>query len=168
MMSCGLPIQNIPVDFTNCLSPCRMLVSLAKNSSSRSGLADRSGHHTTESLQQEATNHRRHAIERDQLLRDMRRLPGSECFLLHKEFSQLCASVHSGPVVFLNAAKTRCNALIILADVDHVIHAPLSHFTPGQLKDLQSFLNNLVDHARAVPHDDGEGHLMLPFIHVGL
>ncbi|KAG6370011.1 hypothetical protein JVT61DRAFT_9869 [Boletus reticuloceps] len=53
---------------------------------------------------------------------------GFERYLLQKEFPRLRASAHSGPVVILNAAERRCDALIVLADVDHVIHVPLSGF----------------------------------------
>ncbi|KAF8132578.1 TPR-like protein [Boletus edulis] len=79
-------------------------------------------HRTTRTLQQDADSHRKLAIERDKLLQEVRRLPGFERFLLPKDFSQLRASAHSGPVIILNAAETRCDALIVLADVDHVIH----------------------------------------------
>ncbi|KAF8138812.1 TPR-like protein [Boletus edulis] len=80
-----------------------------------------------ESLQQEADKHRALAIERDRLLQEIRSLPGFERFLLHKEFSQLRRSAHSGPIIILNAAESRCDALIVLADVDHVIHSLLGH-----------------------------------------
>ncbi|KAF8130530.1 hypothetical protein EV363DRAFT_1450344 [Boletus edulis] len=73
----------------------------------------------TQTLQQEADRHRTLAIERDKLLQEIRRLPGFERFLFPNDFPQLRASAHSGPVVMLNAAETRCDALILLADVDH-------------------------------------------------
>ena len=78
-------------------------------------------HRVTESLQEEADRHRTLAIERDKLLQELRRIPGFEHFLLHKEFSQLRASTHSGPMVILGAAESRCDALVVFADVDHVI-----------------------------------------------
>ncbi|KAF8452231.1 hypothetical protein L210DRAFT_3638800 [Boletus edulis BED1] len=70
----------------------------------------------TQTLQQEADRHRTLAIERDKLLQEIRRLPGFERFLFPNDFPQLRASAHSGPVVMLNAAETRCDALILLAD----------------------------------------------------
>ena len=76
-----------------------------------------------------AERHRALAIERDELLQDVRVLPGFERFFLHKEFSQLCASAHAGPIVVPNAAETHSDALIILAGVDHVIHVPLPNFS---------------------------------------
>lgn len=86
-------------------------------------------HRTTESLQQVADRHRTLAIGRDNLLHEMRGSPGFERFILHKGFSRLRVSAHSGPMVILNAAETRCDALVVLADVDQVIHIPLPNFT---------------------------------------
>ena len=114
-------------------------------------------HPTRESLQQEAYGHRMLAIKRDKLLQEIRGFPGFEQFLLRKQFSQLRASAHSGPVVILNAAENRCDALIILSDVDHVIHVPLPTFTFQRSRGLQNMLVKLLGHARAVRCDDREG-----------
>ncbi|KAF8443866.1 hypothetical protein L210DRAFT_3643456 [Boletus edulis BED1] len=92
-----------------------------KSLSTFSESADDPIHRAIETLQQVADTHRTLAIERDTLLQEIRRLPGFNRFLLQKKFSQLCTSAHSGPVVTLNAAETRCDALIVLADVDHGI-----------------------------------------------
>ena len=109
------------------------------------------------SLQQEADRHRTLAVERDRLLQEIRGFPGFERFLLRKAFSQLRASAHSGPVVILNAAESRCDALIVLADVDHVIHVPLPTFTFQRSAGLQKLLEKLLGHARVVQCDDREG-----------
>ena len=114
-------------------------------------------HRVTDSLQQDADRHRILAIERDKLLREIRSFPGFEKFLLRKEFSQLRASAHSGPVVILNAAESRCDALIVLADVDHVIHVPLPAFTFQRSAGLQNILEKLLGHTRATRCDDREG-----------
>ncbi|KAF8452266.1 CHAT domain-containing protein [Boletus edulis BED1] len=111
----------------------------------------------TQTLQQEADKHRTLAIERDKLLQEIRRLPGFERFLFPDDFPQLRASAHSGSVVILNAAETRCDALILLADVDHVIHVPLPNFNFQQSVGLQNMLETLLGHARATPFDDRKG-----------
>ena len=64
---------------------------------------------------------------------------------------------HTGPVVILNAAETRCDALVVLANVDHAIHVPLPKFTLGRSKDLQTSLKSFVRHACVVPCDDRYG-----------
>ncbi|KAF8555187.1 hypothetical protein OG21DRAFT_1508009 [Imleria badia] len=114
-------------------------------------------HRTTESLSQEAARHRALAIARDKLLREIRGFPGFKQFLLRRQFSQLRASAHSGPVVILNAAENRCDALIVLADVDHVIHVPLATFTFQRSAGLQNMLEKLLGHARVVLCDDRKG-----------
>ncbi|KAF8129600.1 TPR-like protein [Boletus edulis] len=118
---------------------------------------DDSMHRTTRTLQQDADRHRTLAIERDKLLQEIRRLPGFQRFLLPKDFAQLRASAHSGPVVMLNAAETRCDALILLADVDHVIHVPLPNFNLRRSAGLQNMLGRLLGDARATPFDDRQG-----------
>ncbi|KAI9569441.1 CHAT domain-containing protein [Boletus coccyginus] len=111
-------------------------------------LTQDAGHRATQSFLQETHRHRTLAIERDKLLHEIRGFPGFERFLLYKEFSRLRASAHSGPVVILNAAETRCDALIVLADVDRVIHVPLPNFTLKQSTGLQIMLERLLGHAR--------------------
>ncbi|KAF8549794.1 hypothetical protein OG21DRAFT_1420732, partial [Imleria badia] len=107
----------------------------------------------TVSLEQEADRHRMLAIERDKLLQEIRRFPGFERFLLNKGFSQIRASAHSGPVVILNAAKTHCDALIVLADLDHVIHVPLPNITLERSQGLQNTVKTLLGPGRVVPGD---------------
>ncbi|KAG6371200.1 hypothetical protein JVT61DRAFT_9824 [Boletus reticuloceps] len=114
-------------------------------------------HDATESLQQQTDRHCTLAIERDKLLQEIRSLPGFEQFLRYKEFSQLRASAHSGPVVILNTAENRCDALIVLAGVDHIIHVPLPHFTFKRSADLQMILKNFLRHAHIIRSDDREG-----------
>ncbi|KAF8443803.1 CHAT domain-containing protein [Boletus edulis BED1] len=115
-------------------------------------------HRATQMLRQVADTHRRLSIERDKLLQDIRRLPGFNRFLLPKDFSQLRASAHSGPVVLLNAAEHRCDALILLSDVDHVIHVPLPNFNFQRSVGLQNSLGALLGDARVMPLDDREGN----------
>ncbi|KAG6371185.1 hypothetical protein JVT61DRAFT_9807 [Boletus reticuloceps] len=117
-------------------------------------------HRATQTLQQEADRHRTLAIERDKLLQEIRRLPGFERFLLPKDFSQLRASAHSGPIVILNAAERRCDALIVLADVDHVIHVPLPHFTLKRAADHQILLKTFLRQAHAIRSDERYGEII--------
>ncbi|KAF8133237.1 TPR-like protein [Boletus edulis] len=129
------------------------------------GLTDDAMQRATQTLEQEANRHRTLAIERDKLLQEIRRLPGFERFLFSKGFAQLRVSAHSGPVVILNAAETRCDALILLADVDHVIHVPLPDFNLQRSVGLQNMLRTLLGHrdARATPFDDRKGRVVTPW-----
>ncbi|KAF8436565.1 TPR-like protein [Boletus edulis BED1] len=130
-----------------------------KSLSTVSRSTDGAIHHATQTLQQEADRHRTLAIQRDKLLQEVRRLPGFERFLLPKDFPQLHASAYSGPVVMLNAAETRCDALILLANVDHVIHVPLPGFDFQWAARLQNTLRALLGHARITRFDDRKGKL---------
>ena len=103
----------------------------------------------TRSLQQEADRHRALAIEREKLLRDIRKLPGFERYLLQKDFFWLRTFAHSGPVVILNAAESRCDALVVLSNVDHVIQVPLPNLTFQQSIGLQKNLQHILDGAHA-------------------
>ena len=118
----------------------------------------------TRSLQQEVDRHRALAIERDELLRDVRKLPGFERFLLQKDFSELRASAHSGPVVMLNAAESHCDALIVLSNVDHVIQVPLPNFTFQQAIDLQNNLQHILHRARKAKIASSHGVIWEPFL----
>ncbi|KAF8121583.1 CHAT domain-containing protein [Boletus edulis] len=97
---------------------------------------------TDDAMHHPTRTHRKLAIERDKLLQEIRRLPGFERFLLPKDFPQL--------LVMLNAAETRCDALILLADVDHVIHWAAR---------LQNTLRALLGNARITRFDDRKGKL---------
>ena len=114
-------------------------------------------HYLMQSLEQEADGHRALAIERGKLLQVIRGLPGFERFLLHKEFSQLRASAHSGPVVILNAAERRCDALIVLTIKQNAVHVPLPSLTFKLSGGLQNILDGLLGPARVVPCDDRAG-----------
>ncbi|KAI9573099.1 CHAT domain-containing protein [Boletus coccyginus] len=102
----------------------------------------------------EADTHRMLAIERDKLLHKIRGFPGFERFLLHKEFSRLRTSAHSGPVVILNTTESRSDALIVLADVDHVIHVPLPDFTFERSTVLQKMLERSLGPSRDIHPDE--------------
>ncbi|KAI9463452.1 TPR-like protein [Boletus coccyginus] len=112
------------------------------------------------SLKAEADNHRALAIKRDKLLHEIRGFPDFERFLLHKEFSQLRASAHSGPVVILNAAEIRCDALIVLPDIDHAIHVPLPNFTFERSTFLQNMVHKLRGHGCDIHPDERKGKLV--------
>ncbi|KAI9451099.1 CHAT domain-containing protein [Boletus coccyginus] len=100
------------------------------------------------------------AQAQDKLLHQIRAFPGFEQFLLHKDFSQLRASAHLGPVVILNAAETRCDALVVLANVDCVVHVTLPNFTLQDSTVLQNMLRTLLGHSRDIHPDERKGKLV--------
>ncbi|KAF8119202.1 CHAT domain-containing protein [Boletus edulis] len=144
------------------LSAALMYTTGATHEECLSALSEQSpdtANHATKVLQEKSDRYRALALERDKLLHEIQRLPsasGFERFFPLKGFSQLRASAHSGPVVMLNAAESRCDALVVLADVDHVIHVPLPNFTFKQSIHLLNLLRSL-RHGRVLHIDERDG-----------
>ncbi|VDC05882.1 unnamed protein product [Peniophora sp. CBMAI 1063] len=70
------------------------------------------------SLKSAEDRHRALAIEYDKILKDIRKCPGFEYFLLPRRTDSLVSSLKtlSGPVVFINVHSSRCDAIIALPD----------------------------------------------------
>jgi hypothetical protein len=80
------------------------------------------------------------AYERDQLLKKIRSLHGFDMFMLPNKFFQLIPAACSGPVITVNVSKARCDALILLPDLNDVLHIPLNKFTHQDAEELQQSL----------------------------
>ncbi|KAF5340622.1 hypothetical protein D9611_007365 [Ephemerocybe angulata] len=79
-------------------------------------------------IEEETRNHLKLAREWDELLKMARAIPGFETFL--KPSSDLLRHLpESGPVVVINAHRSRCDAIALLAGADEPIHIPLPNFT---------------------------------------
>ena len=108
-------------------------------------------------LETEAQQHHALALSRERLLAEIRALPGFEGFLLPKTIDQLSPLAHSGPVVFLNASKHRCDALVVTAGPEHVVHVPLSNTNYDEVAGMQQRLKDLLrPKGRVVLRDDSE------------
>jgi hypothetical protein len=82
---------------------------------------------TSRSLHQVAKTHYQVAGQWDALLTKVRAVPGFEDFLRPKKLAQLLNAARFGPVVYINAHESRCDALIIQPGRNDVIHVPLKH-----------------------------------------
>ncbi|KAG8735793.1 hypothetical protein FRC11_003037, partial [Ceratobasidium sp. 423] len=98
-------------------------------SQSRESQALSSGSMTVEQVAQE---HRRLAIEYDNLIAKARALPGFEDFLQPIKANRLVGAARYGPIVVINCHRTRCDALVILPKQDTIDHIPLPNFTEGK------------------------------------
>ncbi|KZV60161.1 TPR-like protein [Peniophora sp. CONT] len=69
-----------------------------------------------------ADSHRKVAIEYDRLMKEIRQCLGYQDFLLPRTFDSLVPSSQplSGPVVFINASSSRCDALLLSPEGDVV------------------------------------------------
>ena len=74
-------------------------------------------------------NYHKLADERDKLVQHIRGLDGFDRFLLPRTFSQLQMAARNGPVISINVSKHRCDALILMPDLDDILHVPLEKFT---------------------------------------
>ncbi|KAJ7461218.1 CHAT domain-containing protein [Mycena latifolia] len=77
---------------------------------------------------------------RENLLQQIRLLPGFERFLLPKTMSELSHAARGGPVVILNASEVSCDALILLPGLPEVLHIPLPDLTLQDTQNLQTSL----------------------------
>ena len=80
-------------------------------------------------LEDTAQAHRRLAEVYDRTLERIRDIPEFHEFLQPKKSKSLCSVATSGPVVIVNASKTRCDALILRPHSLQVLHVPLPEFT---------------------------------------
>ncbi|KAJ7096930.1 hypothetical protein C8R44DRAFT_748710 [Mycena epipterygia] len=85
------------------------------------------------------------AYDREKLLKQIRALEGFSHFLLPKTISQLNRATQKGPVVIRNITDTRCDALLLMPDLDdEVIHIPLDDFKLKDARNLVQSMGNLV------------------------
>ncbi|KAJ7243451.1 TPR-like protein [Mycena rebaudengoi] len=98
-----------------------------------------------ESLDSIAKQSHAFVLDRNDVLRQIRELPGFERFLLSKPFSELSPAAKMGPVALLNISAYGCDALILMPAVaDEIIHVPLSHFTVHEAQALAKSLASIV------------------------
>jgi len=84
------------------------------------------------------------AEEWEILVKRARDMPGFPRPFQPKKFMQLCSAAHRGPVVVVNVHKRRCDALVIMAGLDEVMHIPLERFSYEKAHHLHQSLNQLL------------------------
>ncbi|CUA71840.1 Dynein heavy chain, cytoplasmic [Rhizoctonia solani] len=90
---------------------------------------------TSEQARQE---HRRLAKEYNDLLLEIRKLPGFEEFLQPMKGNHFMNAARNGPIVVIICVADSCNALVILPGQDNVNHIPLPAFTEKKAQDARS------------------------------
>ncbi|PPQ72771.1 hypothetical protein CVT26_003150 [Gymnopilus dilepis] len=99
------------------------------------------------SLQEEVNVHVKLAQEWDQLLLNVRAIPGFDDFLRPPSCSVLLKQLpKSGAVIVINIHEERSDALVLVSDSDHPIHVPLDEFSLEKSSDLRSRLNIHLQH----------------------
>ena len=75
-------------------------------------------------VEEEAQKHRRMAAQYEGLLQQIRGMDGFTSFLKPKKLLELSYAAKHGPVIMVNVAQSRCDALILNSS-GNIIHAPL-------------------------------------------
>jgi tetratricopeptide (TPR) repeat protein len=97
-----------------------------------------------QSLEEAGQRYRALTIQWESMIEEVRSIPSFESFLKPLDSVQLMKAARDGPVVVLNMAKTRCDALALLPELDDVIHIPLPEVTPERVNILIEELKDLL------------------------
>jgi hypothetical protein len=106
-----------------------------------------SSNDTPQSLEEVGQAHRRLAEGYDHALARIRNLPGFGEFLRPEKSASLCSAAISGPVVIVNAQKSRCDALVLLPRSSQVSHVPLPGLQVSVAQEMQIQLAGLTRRA---------------------
>ncbi|CAE7118848.1 unnamed protein product [Rhizoctonia solani] len=95
---------------------------------------------TTEQVDQ---RHRQLAKDYDDLVAQVRQLPGFESFLKPKKAAELMLAAITGPIVILNSYDCcQCDALIVQPGAPEIIHLELPSFTYEKASELSTILSS--------------------------
>ncbi|PVG03703.1 hypothetical protein CPB86DRAFT_869573 [Serendipita vermifera] len=135
-----------PIDRLRELNPdlANRLVQLSRQLDQRPG--EGSGFNgSLGSIEEEGRQYRAVTIEWESTIEQIRSVQGFGDFLRPPRSSKLMKAAQNGPVVILNIAKERCDALAIIPGFDEVIHIPLPNITSDRVNTLQDELKRLLD-----------------------
>ncbi|KIJ26069.1 hypothetical protein M422DRAFT_192716, partial [Sphaerobolus stellatus SS14] len=100
------------------------------------------------------------AVERQQILKEIRMCSGFERFLLPRVIRELTPAASHGPIIILNSSKMHdtCYALVLLPNLpDDVLPVKLDSFTASQANILYHNLQTLLDSRRKMIQDSNRG-----------
>ncbi|KAJ7930712.1 CHAT domain-containing protein [Mycena leptocephala] len=103
------------------------------------------------------------AIQRKDLLDDIRSQPGLEYFLLPKPYSALCHVAQEGPIVILNSHADGCDGIIILNPTAEPVLVQLPDVTLHLLKSQQLMLRELLSHCNVRTREDSRASRLFGF-----
>jgi tetratricopeptide (TPR) repeat protein len=97
-----------------------------------------------QSMEERGRHYRTLAMERESIIDQVRSLPNFQNFLKPPNASQLTKAARNGPVVVLNIAAERCDALGLLPGSTEVIHIPLPDITSTKIIGLRNQLKDML------------------------
>jgi tetratricopeptide (TPR) repeat protein len=92
--------------------------------------------------EEEGRKYRALTEEWEAIVKQVRSLPNFENFLRPPRLSQLRKAAQNGPVVVVNIAKNRCDALAILEGLEEVINIPLPDISSKTIIELRKALKD--------------------------
>ncbi|KAH6918213.1 CHAT domain-containing protein [Coprinopsis sp. MPI-PUGE-AT-0042] len=115
------------------------------------------------SLEDEARAHLNLARQWDNLLKEVRSIPGFESFLQPLPCSSLLQHLPaSGPVVVINVDKQRCDAIALLAGLGEPLHIPLPDFSLEKANNYRGILKaSLEDQHLRMREDQMQSQVMV-------
>jgi hypothetical protein len=97
-----------------------------------------------ESAEEDGQRYRALTREWESIVEQIRSLPNFEDFLKPRKLSRLQYAARNGPVIVLNIAMQRCDALALVPGFDEVVHIPLLNITPERITELRDELKDLL------------------------
>ncbi|PVF93861.1 hypothetical protein CPB86DRAFT_818481 [Serendipita vermifera] len=97
-----------------------------------------------ESTEEDQQRHRALTSEWESIVEQVRSLPNFKDFLRPLKISRLMDAAQNGPVVVLNIAWERCDALALTPGFEEVVHIPLPNITAKRVAELRSELKDLI------------------------
>ncbi|PVF92049.1 hypothetical protein CPB86DRAFT_791558, partial [Serendipita vermifera] len=94
------------------------------------------------SIEEEGRQYRALTAEWESTIKQVRSLPDFKDFLQPPRLSQFANVAHNGPVVIFNIARTRCDALALLPELNDVIPIPLPNITSERISELRDELKD--------------------------
>ncbi|KAE9400317.1 hypothetical protein BT96DRAFT_1098305 [Gymnopus androsaceus JB14] len=99
-----------------------------------------------------SNKYHQYALQRENIITEIRKKPGFETFLLPKSIGALADAARMGPVILLNASDQQCDALVLVNGLrEHVVHIPLPDVSYSDLKNKYSKLQGLLQNCGHLP-----------------
>jgi tetratricopeptide (TPR) repeat protein len=99
---------------------------------------------TTESAEDAGQRYRGLTGEWESIIKEVRSLPNFQDFLRPLQISKLVNAAQRGPVVVVNIAEERCDALALVPGLEDVKHIPLPSMTLKKVTELRDELKNVL------------------------
>jgi tetratricopeptide (TPR) repeat protein len=96
------------------------------------------------SMDEQGRRYRALTMEWESIIDEIRSLPTFENFLRPPTSQHLISAARNSPVVILNIARKRCDALAILPGLDDIIHTPLPNITFEGVVELRDELKDFL------------------------